>query len=185
MVSKPTCSAPRVHRRESDKLIGVQRCSSVIPVHLTGEHPRRCGHNRDTMTAAKSAAINESRERHQNGVIATKNAINETNGNQRSDLSKEQGVTQSLHNPDCDVSSNRFISTQDGSLTQATPTRNRPNISKRQSMQFFGHKPGLLTHRRNRYALLPIGISHESEYLRLFWAQITWLATLVSLNRQF
>lgn len=187
MVSKPTCSAPRVHRRESDKLIGVQRCSSVIPVHLTGEHPRRCGHNRDTMTAENSEISSNQRisrtspeRRHCN-----ENAINETNGNQRSDLSKEQGVTQSLHNPDCDVSSNRFISTQDGSLTQATPTRNRPNISKRQSMQFFGHKPGLLTHRRNRYALLPIGISHESEYLRLFWAQITWLATLVSLNRQF
>lgn len=104
MVSKPTCSAPRVHRRESDKLIGVQRCSSVIPVHLTGEHPRRCGHNRDTMTAENSEISSNQRisrtspeRRHCN-----ENAINETNGNQQSDLSKEQGVTQSLPLPERD-----------------------------------------------------------------------------------
>ena len=104
MVSKPTCSAPRVHRRESDKLIGFQRCSSVIPVHLTGEHPRRCGHNRDTMTAENSEISSNQRisrtspeRRHCN-----ENAINETNGNQQSDLSKEQGVTQSLPLPERD-----------------------------------------------------------------------------------
>ena len=52
-------------------------------------------------------------------------------------------------------------------------------------MQFLRNQPGLLTHRGNRYAFLSIRIGHEVEYLRLFWAQTTWLATLVSLNRQF